>query len=82
VSVNLKPGDKIEFLWKGIKMSGRYISSDQKVTVVKLSNGYNLSLNNSNLTMIRSEKSDYSGNYREKKNDPNVKEEGQIREGH
>ncbi len=45
-------GDRIEVQWKGTKFSGMFISRDEKVTVIKLQNGYNLSLENSSIKGI------------------------------
>lgn len=45
-------GDRVEVQWKGTKFSGMFISRDDRVTVIKLQNGYNLSLENSSIKSI------------------------------
>jgi glutamyl-tRNA(Gln) amidotransferase subunit D len=52
VSDTIESGDKVEVQWKGTKFSGMFISKDEKVTVIKLQNGYNLSLENSSIGSI------------------------------
>ncbi len=46
-------GDKVEINWKGSTFSGTFISKDERITVIKLQNGYNLSLENSSIGSIR-----------------------------
>lgn len=50
--LSFESGDEIRVSWKGIKIEGKFISSDKNITVVKLKSGYNLSLNNSNFEII------------------------------
>ncbi len=45
-------GDRVEVQWKGTKFSGMFISRDSRITVIKLQNGYNLSLENSSIGSI------------------------------
>ncbi len=52
MSSDFDPGDRIEIQWKGTKFSGMFISRDERVTVIKLQNGYNLSLDNGSITSI------------------------------
>lgn len=61
---SLEAGEEIEVSWKGINISGKFISRDEKITVIKLKNGYNLSLNNSNLKILEpSQTQQRMGNY-------------------
>jgi glutamyl-tRNA(Gln) amidotransferase subunit D len=48
----LESGDRVEVRWKDTNFSGMFISRDENVTVIKLQNGYNLSLENSSISKI------------------------------
>ncbi len=48
----IESGDKVEVRWKGTTFSGMFISKDEKITVIKLQNGYNLSLENVSINSI------------------------------
>lgn len=50
---NIEPGDVVEVSWKGSEFRGRFISKDDKVTVIKLQTGYNLSLYNKSVSSIK-----------------------------
>jgi glutamyl-tRNA(Gln) amidotransferase subunit D len=48
----LESGDQVEVRWKDTTFYGMFISRDENVTVIKLQNGYNLSLDNSSISRI------------------------------
>ncbi len=52
VSDVFESGDRVEILWKDTKFSGMFISRDDRITVIKLPNGYNLSLENRSISSM------------------------------
>ena len=42
----IEQGDQVRVVWKGMEIEGTFLTKDSRVTVIKLKNGYNLSLNN------------------------------------
>ncbi|MEM3755520.1 MAG: Glu-tRNA(Gln) amidotransferase subunit GatD [Thermoplasmatales archaeon] len=52
VEKGMESGDVVEVIWKGMRLTGTFISRDENITVIKLNNGYNLSLDNNNITAI------------------------------